>query len=97
MEIDQIRSELAERVSAIDPIGKRLKFVLDGDVMLIDGSGEMNVMSDQDEEADCTVTMSKDTYIKLQQKKIKPMIATLTGKLKVKGDLSVAQKLKKLM
>lgn len=97
MEIAQIRQDLADKIVNIDPIGKRLKFVLDGDIMLIDGSGESNTMSDQDEEADCTITMSKDTYIKLQQKKIKPMIATLTGKLKVKGDLSLAQKLKKLM
>ena len=41
--------------------------------------------------------MSEDTYLKLQNKQIKPMIATLTGKLKVKGDLALARKLKELM
>lgn len=97
MSIEQIRSELAEKVKQIDPIGKKLKFLLDDDIMLIDGSGANNIMSDKDDEADCTITMSKETYIKLQQKKIKPMIATLTGKLKVKGDIGLAQKLKQLM
>ncbi len=41
--------------------------------------------------------MSKATYGKLQRKEIKPMIATLTGKIKVKGDIGLAQKLKQLM
>jgi len=97
MEIQQIRDELSRKVKAIDPIGKKLKFNIDGEFMLIDGSGSVNEMRDQDEEADCTVTMSKETYLKLQRKEIKPLIATLKGKLKVKGDLGLAKKLKQLM
>ena len=97
MEIEQIRLDLAEKVKTVDPIGKKLKFKLDDDIILIDGSAGENVISDFDGEADCTITMSKETYLKLQQKEIKPMIATLTGKIKVKGDISLAQKLKQLM
>lgn len=97
MEIQQIRNELAEKVSNIDPIGKKLKFRLNEDVILIDGSGTANVITDLDEEADCTITMSKETYLALQRKEIKPLMATLTGKLKVKGDIGLAQKLKQLM
>jgi putative sterol carrier protein len=97
MEMEQIRDELAAKVIKIDPIGKRLKFVLDDEIMLIDGSGENNVMYSEDGEADCTIIMSKETYLKLQRKEIKPMMATLTGKLKVKGDLGLARKLKQLM
>lgn len=97
MEIAQIRQELAEKVTKIDPIVKRLKFKIDEEFILIDGSGGNNVVSDQDGDADCTITMSKETYLKLQRKEIKPMIATLTGKIKVKGDLGLAQKLKQLM
>lgn len=97
MKIDQIRLELAENIKKIDPIGKKLKFKLDDDIVVIDGSGEENILSEQDVEADCTITMSKETYGKLQRKEIKPMIATLTGKIKVKGDIGLAQKLKQLM
>lgn len=96
MEFSQIKRELASKVTTIDPIGKKLKFKLDDDVLLIDGSGAENVLSEDDIDADCTVIMSKETYVKLQEKKIKPMIATLTGKLKVKGDLGLARKLKQL-
>lgn len=97
MAIDLIREELAKKVLEINPIGKTLKFVIDDEIMLIDGSGDQNVMTSDDIDADCTVTMSEDTYLKLQRKEIKPLIATLKGKLKVKGDLSVARKLKQLM
>ena len=97
MEIEQIRLELAEKVKTVDPIGKKLKFKLDDDIILIDGSVGENVISDFDGEADCTITMSKETYLKLQRKEIKSMIATLTGKIKVKGDIGLAQKLKQLM
>ena len=97
MEIQDLRDELSAKIKAIDPIGKKLKFNIDGEFMLIDGSGDVNVMREEDEEADCTVTMSKDTYLKLQRKEIKPLMATLKGQLKVKGDLSLAKKLKQLM
>ena len=97
MKIDQIRLELAENIKKIDPIGKKLKFKLDGHIILIDGSGDSNEIHDKDEDAHCTITMSVETYLKLQRKEIKPMIATLTGKLKVKGDIGLAQKLKQLM
>jgi len=97
MEIKDIRNELTAKIKGIDPIGKKLKFNIDGEFMLIDGSGSENEMRDQDEEADCTIIMSKETYLQLQRKEIKPMIATLKGKLKVKGDLGLARKLKQLM
>ena len=97
MEIQDLRDELSAKVKAIDPIGKRLKFNIDGEFILIDGRGDTNQISDQDEDANCTIIMSKDTYLKLQRKEIKPMIATLTGKLKVKGDIGLAKKLKVLM
>ena len=97
MNMIELREELAEKIKKIDPIEKKLKFIMDGEYMLIDGADGENTMSDKNEEANCTITMSLDTYLKLQQKKIKPLIATLTGKLKVKGDLNLARKLKQLM
>jgi putative sterol carrier protein len=96
MDITQIRQELAEKVTTIPPLGKKLKFKLDEHFIVIDGEGDINELRDIDEEANCTISMSIDTYGKLQRKEIKPMIATLTGKIKVKGDIGLAQKLKQL-
>ena len=97
MDIKILRQELTDKVKNIDPLGKKLKFNLDGEIIMIDGRNGENSVSDNDEDADCTITMSMETYVKLQKKEIKPMIATLTGKIKVKGDIGLAQKLKQLM
>ena len=97
MEIEQIKQELTENVKKIPALGKKLKFKLDDDFILIDGTTDENIVSSDDVDANCTITMSKETYSKLQRKEIKPMIATLTGKIKVKGDIGLAQKLKQLM
>lgn len=97
MEIDMIRAELATNVKKIDPIGKLLKFNLDDNFILIDGTKSENIVSNANSDANCTITMSVDTYLKLQRKEIKPFIATLKGKIKVKGDIGLAQKLKQLM
>lgn len=97
MKIEEIRAELANNVKKIDPLGKLLKFNLDDNYILIDGTNGQNIVSNDNIDANCTITMSIDTYLKLQRKEIKPFIATLKGKIKVKGDIGLAQKLKQLM
>ena len=100
MNIEEICADMAEKASQIDPLGKSLMFYLDEERMLIDGSGDSNqvaIVTGQDIEAECTVRMSLDTYGKLQRREIKPFMAVASGKIKVKGDMSIATKLKKLM
>lgn len=99
MTIEEICADMAGKASQIDPLGKSLMFCLDDERMLIDGSGDSNlvaVVTGQDIEAECTVRMSLDTYGKLQRREIKPFMAVASGKIKVKGDMSIATKLKKL-
>ena len=99
MTIEEICADMTEKASQIDPLGKSLMFCLDDERMLIDGSGDRNevtIVTGQDLEADCTVRMTLDTYDKLQRRQIKPFMAVASGKIKVKGDMSIATKLKKL-
>jgi len=99
MTIDEISHDMAQKSSTLDPLGKTLLFCLDDEKMLIDGTGDANVVSivsGQDVEADCTVRMSIETYGKLQRKEIKPFMAVASGRIKVRGDMSIATKLKKL-
>ncbi len=96
MNIEQIYAEIAEKCATLDPIDNSLKFVLDGQPIVIDGTGDSNVVSREDSEAECTITLSLKTYGKLLRKELNPMMATMTGKVKIKGDLAVAAKLKQL-
>lgn len=99
MDINDICADMREKAGSIDPLGKTLKFCLDDEIMLIDGTGESNdvsIISGNDQESDCVVTMSLDTYGKLQRREVKPFMLVASGKIKVKGDLSIAAKLKQL-
>lgn len=100
MSIEDVCQDMAEKAITIDPLGKTLLFDFDDEQMLIDGTGATNIVSvvtGEDVEPDCVVRMSLDIYGKLQRKEIKPFMAVASGKIKVKGDMSIASKLKKLM
>lgn len=99
MSIEDICNDMAEKAGTLDPLGKTLLFDFDSDRMLVDGTGESNLVSvvtDQDVDADCVIQMSLETYIKLQKKQIKPFMAVASRKIKVRGDMSIAAKLKQL-
>lgn len=91
--IDQIRTQ-AENVS---PVGATFKFVLDEHVIFIDGTGETNVVSADDNEADCTISTSVETMQKLKSGDLNPMMAVMSGKIKIKGDMGLAMKLQSLI
>ena len=99
MDITAICADMAEKAATIEPLGKTLKFYLDDEIMFLDGSGEVNevsIISGNDRESDCTVTMSLETYGKLQRREVKPFMLVASRKIKVQGDLSIAAKLKQL-
>ena len=99
MKMEEICADMTEKAGLIDPLGKTLLFQLDDERLLVDGTGDSNLVSietGREVEAECTVRMSLDTYGKLQRKEIKPFMAVASGKIKVAGDFSIAAKLKKL-
>lgn len=74
---------------------KKVKFDF-GDIgkMLIDGAA--GKVTNEDGPADATVTVSFDDFTKLAQGALDPMMAFMSGKLKVAGDMSVAMKLQQI-
>jgi putative sterol carrier protein len=57
--------------------------------------GKLNV-TEGGNEADTTITVSEDNFEQLISGDLNPTTAYMTGKLKVKGDMSAAMKLQKL-
>lgn len=47
--------------------------------------------------ANCTLQLSGDTLMKLVRGEINPAMAFMTGKVKIKGDISLALKLQTLL
>ena len=99
MEIEKILAGLQNQASNVDAIGARIKFVLGDDAIMIDGTGDGNVVkvSNADEEADCVISASKEDFIKLKTGELNPMMAVMGGKIKIKGDMGLAMKLQSLL
>ena len=72
---------------------KTIKFAFnEGGVLLIDGSN----VSNDDVQAACTVKVGLEDFGKMMARKLDPMTAFMTGKIKIDGDMGVAMKLSKL-
>lgn len=97
MSFDIILEEIRKQAENVSPLGARLKFVLDEDILMIDGSGDSNLVSTEDGDADTTIITSKDTLIKLKSGDLNPMMAVMGGKVKIKGDMGLAMKLQSLL
>lgn len=77
-----------------EPLKKTLKFSFEDGQLYIDGTGDKNVLSMEDKEADCQINMGFQDFVALTKGELNPMTALMTGKIKIKGDMGVAMKLK---
>jgi putative sterol carrier protein len=97
MTLESIFSGLTTQAANVDALGAKIKFKLDDDAIMIDGTGENNVVSMSDDEADCVISTSKETFSQLTSGDLNPMMAVMTGKIKIKGDMGLAMKLQSLI
>ena len=91
---EQIRAALGDNSA----LRKTLKIDL-GDIgkIFIDGASTPNAVTNEDKPADATVSLSWDDFTALAQGQLDPMMAFMQGKLKVAGDMMLAQKLAPLL
>ena len=94
MDLVAIVKERAEGKD-LSVLGGSVKFVVDENVVLIDGnSGEI---SSDDNEATCTITTDSETMNGIIEGSSSPQAAFMTGKLKVAGDMSIALKVQSVI
>lgn len=84
------------QASKADALGSTLKFDFGESQLYIDGSGASNIVSDSNEDAACTVKVSKSDFNQLIKGELNPMTAVMTGKIRIDGDMGVAMKLQSL-
>lgn len=94
--LEKIFKGIQSKAEQAKPLGKSLKFDFGDEQLHIDGTGEKNVATTENHDADCTVEISLDDFNALIRGKLNPMTAMMSGKLQIKGDMSVAMKLQSL-
>lgn len=98
MSLESTTSKIAGRVGDDSGLGATLKFDLGDDgVIHIDGASNPNAVSNDDKDADCTVSMSLGDLEALIAGELDPTVAFMAGKLRVSGDMGVAMKLGNLV
>lgn len=97
MSLEAILAGIQAQAKNVAPIGDTIKFVLDDQVIYLDGTGEENVISTEDKEASCTISSSAETFNKLKDGSLNPMMAVMSGKVKIKGNMGLAMKLQSLL
>ena len=96
MSFQVVVDQINKQAENIEPLGATFKIRIDDSVVFIDGTGDSNQVSMDDKDADCTVTTSVDAIEKLRSGALNPMMAVTSGKIKIKGDMSLAMKLQSL-
>ena len=90
---EDIVAKMNEALEKSGGIDKSVKFDF-GDDGQVFANGTTAEIADKD--PDCTISVSKDDFISLASGNLDPMMAFMSGKLKVAGDMSVAMGLQSL-
>ena len=93
MENSEIVAKMTEALGKAGGLDKSVKFDFGGDGQIF-ATGTTAEIADKD--ADCTIAVDKADFIALASGSMDPMMAFMSGKLKIDGDMSVAMGLQRL-
>jgi putative sterol carrier protein len=98
-QVKQIVAEMGGAVGANSGLGGTLKFDFgEPGSVYIDGKSSPNTVSDgEGKTADCTISVSLDTFEKMVKGELDGTSAFMQGKLRVAGDMGLAMKLGPLL
>jgi len=97
MSVNDIETAFRTKLDAFGELDATVKFDFSGETLFIDGTKQPAVMSNADEEADCTLGISAEDLMSILSGDLDPTMAFMTGRLKVKGSTSIAMKLADLI
>ena len=98
MNLQELTEAVRKKVGANSGLDATVKFNFgEAGVIFVDGKSAPNAVSNEDKEADCTIGITLDNFLKLVEGDLDPTTAFMLGKLKVSGSMGVAMKLSKVI
>jgi putative sterol carrier protein len=97
-DLAQVTDRIRQAVGENSGLGKTVKLDFGGDGKIyIDGASSPNSVTNEDKPADAVVQISWDDFLALSQGQLDPMMAFMQGKMKIQGDMMLAQRLAPLL
>ena len=94
MSLEFVTAGLKEKVGEDCGLGAVLKFDFGDDgILVLDATQVPNVISNDDADAACTMTISLADFMAMAEGKLDGTSAFMSGKLKIQGDMGIAMKL----
>jgi len=97
MNFQEIADNIKMQAAKTSALGGTFKLVLDENIVFIDGTGSENLVSFDDKEADTVISTSLQSMTDMINGELNPMMATMTGKVKIKGNMGLAMKLQSFL
>ncbi len=98
MSLDQLTSQIKEKVGANSGLDATVMFDFGDDgVIYVDGKSIPNAVSNQSQDADCTIKITLANFARMVRGELDPTMAFMMGQLKVSGSMGVAMKLSKVI
>jgi putative sterol carrier protein len=97
MTLQELTDSIRTRVTNADTLDATAKLVTDLGPVFINARQQPATVSNDDVPADCEMHVNVGDLEKMAAGDLNPMMAFMTGKLKVKGDMAVAMKLGQVM
>lgn len=97
MTLQELTDEIRNKVTHADNINATVKLVTDQGVIFIDATQSPAIVTNNDGAADCELHVSIDNLVRMGTGDLNPMMAVMSGKLKIKGDMGVAMKMGQIM
>ncbi len=98
MTFENIEKTIREKLSYAPQLGAKIKLDFGDDgLILIDGTQNPAVMSNDDDDADTTFVCSLDLFNQIIDGTQDPTMAFMTGKLKIQGSMGYAMKISALL
>lgn len=97
-DLAQVTEQIRKAVGTDSGLGKTIKLDFgDAGKIFIDGASSPNSVTNDDKPADCVIAMTWDDFIALSEGRLDPMMAFMQGKMKIQGDMMLAQRLAPLL
>ncbi len=92
--IEEITEGMKDRIGEDCGLDATLKFDFGDDGLVhVDATTVPNVVSNDDNDAECTIKITKENFLGLVNGDLDPTTAFMMGKLKIEGNMGIAMKL----